>query len=72
MLVFVSGHFPVLGMQMLYFADPELAQRSAVPAPIALTPPIPARTRVDKPELITDDEFTSPLERGFIEELGRP
>jgi type IV secretion system protein VirD4 len=71
MLVFVSGHFPVLGMQMLYFADPELARRSAIPAPVALTPPIPAGASIDKPELIPDDEFTSPLERGFIEELGR-
>jgi len=71
MLVFVSGHFPVLGMQMLYFVDPELGRRSAIPAPVALTPPIPAGAPIDKPELITDDEFTSPLERGFIEELGR-
>ena len=33
MLIFVSGHFPILGMQMLYFADPELARRSAIAPP---------------------------------------
>src|SRR5690242_16021206 len=33
MLIFVSGHFPILGTQMLYFADPELARRAAIPPP---------------------------------------
>src|SRR5579862_7627202 len=33
MLIFVSGHFPILGMQMLYFADPELSRRSSIAPP---------------------------------------
>jgi type IV secretion system protein VirD4 len=73
MLIFVSGHFPILGMQMLYFADPELARRSSIPPPIAsrcqISPP-PA-LHIDKPEFVTDDGATTGLERGFIEELRR-
>jgi type IV secretion system protein VirD4 len=30
MLIFVSGHYPILGTQMLYFLDPELTRRAAV------------------------------------------
>jgi type IV secretion system protein VirD4 len=33
MLVFVSGHYPILGTQMLYFADPNLAKRAEIPPP---------------------------------------
>jgi type IV secretion system protein VirD4 len=73
MLIFVSGHFPILGMQMLYFADPELARRSSIPPPIAsrcqISPPL--ALRIDKPEFVTDDGATTGLERGFIEELRR-
>src|SRR4051795_12824253 len=36
MLIFVSGHFPILGMQMLYFFDPELKRRAAIPPPNTL------------------------------------
>ncbi len=32
-LVFVSGHYPILGTQMLYFLDPELNRRANVPPP---------------------------------------
>src|SRR3954447_14201627 len=57
MLIFVSGHFPILGMQMLYFADPELARRSSIPPPIAsryqISPPL--ALSIDKPEFVTDD-----------------
>ena len=73
MLIFVSGHFPILGMQMLYFADPELASRSSIPPPIASRcqiSPAPA-LHIDKPEFVTDDSATTGLERGFIEELRR-
>jgi type IV secretion system protein VirD4 len=72
MLIFVSGHFPILGMQMLYFADPELARRSAIPPPATTRPPLPpAVSHLDKPEFISDDDATTGLERGFIEELRR-
>jgi type IV secretion system protein VirD4 len=73
MLIFVSGHFPILGMQMLYFADPELARRSAIAPPKTLQRQIQGRqpVQIDKPELVTDDTATTGLERGFIEELRR-
>jgi type IV secretion system protein VirD4 len=33
MLIFVSGHRPILGTQMLYFADPILSKRAAIVPP---------------------------------------
>ena len=74
MLIFVSGHFPILGMQMLYFADPELARRSAIAPPKTTQRQMSAGqpVQLDKPELVTDDDATTGLERGFIEELRRP
>ena len=73
MLIFVSGHFPILGMQMLYFADPELARRSAIAPPKTVQRQIQGSpsVRIDKPEFVTDDTATTGLERGFIEELRR-
>ena len=70
MLIFVSGHYPILGMQMLYFADPELARRSAIPPPAKPHEHI-VRIEIDAPELINDEECASELERGFVEELKR-
>ncbi|HLH32490.1 MAG TPA: type IV secretory system conjugative DNA transfer family protein [Terriglobia bacterium] len=73
MLIFVSGHFPILGMQMLYFADPELERRSAIAPPKTVQRQIQGSpsVQIDKPEFVTDDTATSGLERGFIEELRR-
>lgn len=34
MLIFVSGHRPIYGKQILYFLDPELAKRAAEPPPV--------------------------------------
>lgn len=73
MLIFISGHFPILGMQMLYFADPELSRRSAL-VPPGSDPPrrfIPRAVKIDEPEFIADEDATTALERGFIEELRR-
>ncbi len=61
MLIFVSGHYPILGTQMLFFLDPELTRRAALEPPnnfLAIedghTKPQPAadRTRnmISKPE----------------------
>ena len=33
MLIFVSGHYPIYGKQVLYFVDPEFAKRAAEPSP---------------------------------------
>ena len=84
MLIFVSGHHPILGTQMLYFTDPVLAQRSRLAPPTtfwalqngSLTPQSPSdRTsnRISKAELVpvvpTTTNADSPMERGFLEEL---
>jgi type IV secretion system protein VirD4 len=84
MLIFVSGHYPVLGTQMLYFADPELKRRSDIPPPtdfIAIeanevVPQRPAdRTRnaISEPETISEtpspEVGMSVIERAFLEEL---
>jgi type IV secretion system protein VirD4 len=80
MLIFVSGHFPILGMQMLYFFDPELRKRAEIPPPKALQsldggavvdqkPADRTNNVVSKPETTIDEEATSHLERGFLEEL---
>src|SRR5437763_13364610 len=33
MLIFISGHRPILGTQMLHFLDPYLSARDEIPAP---------------------------------------
>ena len=33
MLIFVSGHYPIYGTQILYFTDPVLAKRADLPPP---------------------------------------
>jgi type IV secretion system protein VirD4 len=33
MLIFVSGHYPIYGTQILYFTDPTLSKRAEVPPP---------------------------------------
>lgn len=81
MLIFVSGHYPILGTQMLYFLDPVLSSRADIATPttfhqIDLGKIVPQKAfdrtpnRISKPELIPPD--TTPLteaEKGFIEEL---
>ncbi len=80
MLIFVSGHFPILGMQMLYFFDPELKRRAAIPpsatlrslegATVVAQRPIDRTNNVlSKPEAVETEEAMSHLERGFLEEL---
>src|SRR5205823_4919902 len=36
MLIFVSGHYPILGTQLLYFSDPVLSERAQIPPPTNL------------------------------------
>ncbi|HEY3927275.1 MAG TPA: type IV secretory system conjugative DNA transfer family protein [Candidatus Koribacter sp.] len=67
MLIFVSGHHPILGTQMLYFLDPALNSRAELAPPTAFFTledgkPVPQhalnRTRhiVSKPELVLPPE----------------
>jgi type IV secretion system protein VirD4 len=37
MLIFVAGHYPIYGTQMLYFSDPVLRARAALAPPATLT-----------------------------------
>ena len=80
MLIFISGYFPILGMQMLYFFDPELRRRAAIPPPARLQtldgknlidqqPMNRTRNAVSKPEDLAEEEALSSLEKGFLEEL---
>ncbi len=81
MLIFVSGHYPILGTQMLYFLDPVLRSRAEMPPPQDFitvengrASPQKAtdrtRHRISKPELVAPDAATlTPGEKGFLEEL---
>src|ERR1700743_1683771 len=82
MLIFVSGNYPILGTQMLYFLDPVLTARASLKPPtnfVALedgevTPQRPAsrtRNKISKPEVATPTaKRLTDAERGFIEEYG--
>src|SRR3954469_15662519 len=77
-LIFVSGHYPILGTQMLYFLDPTLSARADVAAPtvfyqIESGEPVAQKAidrtpnRISKPEMAPPD--TTPLtesEKGFV------
>lgn len=64
MLIFVSGHHPILGTQMLYFLDPELASRAALAPPVDF-PRLKQGRLV--PQLPQDDEV-GVAERRILEE----
>jgi hypothetical protein len=66
MLIFVSGHYPILGTQMLYFSDPALAPRAEIPPPTEffaleeeriVSQPLIERTPnvVSRPEVVSGD-----------------
>jgi hypothetical protein len=67
MLIFVSGHHPILGTQMLYFLDPVLNSRAELPPPTAFFAledgkPVPqhalnrTRSANSKPEPVSPSE----------------
>ena len=80
MLIFVSGTYPILGTQMLYFLDPELSARADIKPPtefIALEdekavrqrPIDRTRNRISKPEAAPhDSDPESEEERAFNED----
>lgn len=61
MLIFVSGHYPILGTQLLYFSDPVLSSRAQIPPPAEL--PSLRRTQ------IRESTNESVMERAFTKEL---
>lgn len=69
MLIFVSGHYPILGTQMLYFLDSVLSDRAELPPPVEFVtleggkayPQKPvelARHRISKPESVPSEAVT--------------
>jgi len=80
MLIFVSGNYPILGTQILYFLDPELTARAGLKPPtkfVALEDgrPVPqkpvnrTRNKISKPEVTPAiSERLSDSDRGFMEE----
>jgi type IV secretion system protein VirD4 len=79
-LIFTSGYYPILGMQMLYFSDPILSARAALAPPTTLRsledgrcipqePVDRSRNVISRAETIEPEDGLSGLERGFIEEL---
>ncbi len=86
MLIFSSGHYPILGTQILYFKDPVLSQRVAIPPPtqfhtiaagkIVPQPPAGRTANVvsraeHAPAASEDgDGDASPMEEAFMAALG--
>src|SRR5271169_4713044 len=79
MLIFVSGNYPILGTQMLYFLDPILTARAALKPPSSFMAledgePVPQRAidrtpnRISKAELVPQSA-ESESDRAFTEEL---
>jgi type IV secretion system protein VirD4 len=81
MLIFVSGHHPILGTQILYFLDPELTSRAELPPPTTFVtledgkpvpqkPPDRNRNAISKPEVApAETRDLSNREQGFVEQL---
>jgi type IV secretion system protein VirD4 len=74
MLIFVSGHHPILGTQMLYFLDPALNSRAELAPPtgfIALEDgkPIPQHAANRTRHVISKPELESPPEAPPNDEL---
>jgi type IV secretion system protein VirD4 len=80
MLIFVSGNYPILGTQILYFLDPVLSARASMKPPTALValedgqvvaqkPVGRTRNKISKPEVVPAvAERMSEADRGFFEE----
>jgi type IV secretion system protein VirD4 len=62
MLIFVSGHNPILGTQILHFADPVLSERAQISPPTDL----PSRPNSESLDELGDGA----MERAFLDELG--
>jgi type IV secretion system protein VirD4 len=79
MLIFVSGHHPILGTQIMYFLDPALSARAELAPPTEFFTledgePVPQhplnRTRhvVSKPEIVSPPESLPTNERHSVED----
>lgn len=82
MLIFVSGHYPIYGTQMLYFKDRVFAERAKLPPPVEC-PAIEGKTVVGQaadhltpnvisaPEPRTNSSALNRMEAAFLAELDR-
>jgi type IV secretion system protein VirD4 len=72
MLIFVSGHHPILGMQMMYFLDPTFKIRSEIPPPTEFVSlkgnRILDRTPAEQPEHVTGTPETPALDLSRAEQ----
>jgi hypothetical protein len=69
MLIFVSGHYPILGMQMLFFFDPVFQKRAALLPPAAAS--ISGGRLLSPPEDVIGIGPDSEMERAFVARLER-
>jgi type IV secretion system protein VirD4 len=73
MLIFISGHRPILGTQMLYFLDPVLSKRAEVPPPtdfVAIRGGMVVRQSLGKSrDLESNESDMSEREKAFLEEI---
>src|SRR5690348_1761212 len=69
MLIFVSGHYPILGMQMLFFFDPVFRKRAALPPPGAHVISIGCQLSPQEEPVVTGAE--SEMERAFVARMER-
>jgi type IV secretion system protein VirD4 len=80
MLIFISGHRPILGTQMLYFLDPVLSARAAINPPEEFCslqdgkavpqPPLDRTANVlSKPETDPPEETLSRIEEHMLKQL---
>ena len=85
MLIFVSGHYPILGTQMLYFSDAVLAKRAKIAPPTEFfslerggtveQPPLHRTPNVmSRPEVMAEGDascatYASAMDKGFAEQL---
>jgi type IV secretion system protein VirD4 len=82
MLIFVAGHYPIYGTQILYFRDPVLRSRAALAPPVKLVSLLAKKPLVPSPgedatnvsgrdgaPLRSSDVVLSPMERAFCAAL---
>jgi type IV secretion system protein VirD4 len=74
MLIFVAGHFPIYGKQILYFADPEFAQRATEEPPIKFFAIEKGNVLAQRPQdrtanVISKAETVPAEQQGFFEQL---
>lgn len=77
MLIFVSGHYPIYGTQILYFSDPVLSKRAALPPPVKFMSIEDGTVRPQQPPergpnvISRAEPGVSAMEQAFLAELAK-